>query len=154
MARKTPDVELHADDILYIPENRKSELSIRYDRQILTVGGGAAAYALVVYTTGSEFMADEAYLNHWFPRRNVKPERWRPAPKTITIEIPPGLLNRQQPQQEKGQDDRDSSIPLSQYLWLIGRHKWKVIGFVAFAVIATALGLFPAHAYLSIHRDD
>ena len=32
-----------------------------------------------------------------------------------------------------------ATVPLSQYLWLIWRHKWKIAAFVVFAVIATAV---------------
>jgi polysaccharide export outer membrane protein len=49
MRRQVPDVQLLADDILYIPENENKRMSMTALASILTVGGGAAAYALVVY---------------------------------------------------------------------------------------------------------
>lgn len=47
--RKVPDVRLLADDILYIPENEKKRMSMTALTTLVTVGGGAAAYAAVVY---------------------------------------------------------------------------------------------------------
>ena len=49
MRRQVPDVQLLPDDILYVPENEKKRMSMTALASILTVGGGAAAYALVVY---------------------------------------------------------------------------------------------------------
>ncbi len=46
--RKAPDVRLQADDILYIPENGKKRMSMAAITTLVSVGGGAAAYAAVV----------------------------------------------------------------------------------------------------------
>lgn len=81
-------------------------------------------------------MADAYTSNSLVPAPEPKPGSVPPAPRTITIEIPANLL---QQQQEKGQEKENSGVSLSQYLWLISRHKWKVLGFVAFTVVATAV---------------
>jgi len=33
----------------------------------------------------------------------------------------------------------DAAVPLSQYLWILKRHRWKILAFVAFCMIATVL---------------
>jgi succinoglycan biosynthesis transport protein ExoP len=60
-----------------------------------------------------------------------------PLQKTITIEIPADLQNSQQ--RDTGNGNGES--PLGEYLWRIGRHKWKIIAFVA-VVMAAAAYLF------------
>jgi polysaccharide biosynthesis/export protein len=50
MKRKSPDVSLIANDILYIPDNKSQRLRMGALEKILMIGGGAAASALV-YTS-------------------------------------------------------------------------------------------------------
>src|SRR5713101_2052032 len=33
----------------------------------------------------------------------------------------------------------EARIPLSQYLWILKRHRWRICGFIAAAVIATLI---------------
>lgn len=47
MTRKSPDVPLRADDILYVPENTGRKKTLTALEKVLLIGGGAAATALV-----------------------------------------------------------------------------------------------------------
>ena len=38
-----------------------------------------------------------------------------------------------------GEDSDEARVPLSEYLWIIKRHRWKICGFVAASVIATLI---------------
>lgn len=49
MRREVPDVQLIADDILYIPENEKKRMSMTTLATLLSVTGGAVVYGLMVY---------------------------------------------------------------------------------------------------------
>ena len=37
------------------------------------------------------------------------------------------------------EDPEEARIPLAQYLWILKRHRWRICGFVAAAVIATLI---------------
>ena len=46
------------------------------------------------------------------------------------------------------QEAEEKSVPLSHYLWILKRHKWRILSFVLFAVVATVLissGLTPIY---------
>ena len=43
-------------------------------------------------------------------------------------------------------------VPLSHYLWILRRHGWKMLGFVALVVLCTAGHFAAAHADLRIDR--
>lgn len=43
LERKSPDVELHPDDVLYIPENKRGKLSAATIEKIVAFGGGATS---------------------------------------------------------------------------------------------------------------
>ena len=36
-------------------------------------------------------------------------------------------------------DPEEARIPISQYLWIFKRHRWRILGFCAVAVIATVI---------------
>jgi capsular exopolysaccharide synthesis family protein len=38
-----------------------------------------------------------------------------------------------------GEEPEDAKIPLSQYLWIVKRHRWRISGFILAAVIATVI---------------
>jgi polysaccharide export outer membrane protein len=50
LQRKSPDVPLIANDILYIPDNRGKRIGVRAIEALLTAAGGAGAYGLVQAT--------------------------------------------------------------------------------------------------------
>jgi polysaccharide biosynthesis transport protein len=79
-------------------------------------------------------MPDVSNSKSLIPHPDPKPGS--SVPQSITIEIPANLL---QQQQRPAAADENATVPLTQYLWLIWRHKWKVAAFVAFAVIGTAV---------------
>src|SRR5256885_7147615 len=37
------------------------------------------------------------------------------------------------------QDPEDARIPISQYLWICKRHRWRILGFCAAVVITTVI---------------
>ncbi len=47
-------------------------------------------------------------------------------------------MERVPPQNYDGEPE-DAKIPLSQYLWILKRYRWRIVGFIAAAVIATFL---------------
>src|SRR5258708_18433462 len=51
------------------------------------------------------------------------PETIRPAPAIIDAEYEPSA----------------AAVPLSHYLWIVRRHGWRMLGFVAFVVLATLM---------------
>ncbi|HXB66776.1 MAG TPA: hypothetical protein VNY05_00925 [Candidatus Acidoferrales bacterium] len=48
MERKSPDAPLIANDILYIPDNKRQRMTLGALEKLLMIGGGAAA--ALVYT--------------------------------------------------------------------------------------------------------
>jgi succinoglycan biosynthesis transport protein ExoP len=69
-----------------------------------------------------------------------------PEQSRLAEVIPPGQSNNlpavayyppMQPQQEF--EPEAPSVPLSHYLWVLRRHLWKIVGFVATCVLATAV---------------
>jgi len=54
------------------------------------------------------------------------------TPRLIEIErFPPPYYADDEPEESK--------IPLSQYLWILKRHRWRILGFIAAAVISTLI---------------
>jgi polysaccharide export outer membrane protein len=47
LARKSPDVALIANDILYIPDNRGKRIGVRAIEALVAAASGAGAYGLV-----------------------------------------------------------------------------------------------------------
>src|SRR5256885_1813922 len=47
----------------------------------------------------------------------------------------PALLDMERVDHEA----EDAKIPLSQYLWILKRHRWRILGFVAASVIGTII---------------
>ena len=52
------------------------------------------------------------------------------VPEYITVQAPPSWAEP---------DEEDEAVPLSHYLWILRRHKWKILAFVAACVISTIL---------------
>jgi polysaccharide biosynthesis/export protein len=50
MDRKSPDVELRAGDIFYVPDNRKGRMTSNVIDKIVSFGAGTASGALVLST--------------------------------------------------------------------------------------------------------
>lgn len=57
-------------------------------------------------------------------------------------------------------DGVQASVPLSHYLWILRRHRWKILGFIAFCVAATAIislrltPVYEATATIDIDRQS
>lgn len=53
------------------------------------------------------------------------------APETRVISFTPNLLAEPEPEEAK--------VPLAQYLWILKRHRWKILGFVLASVVGTLI---------------
>jgi capsular exopolysaccharide synthesis family protein len=60
--------------------------------------------------------------------------------------IPPGIIEQIRPQPHGSyssanfypeMDAEQASVPLSHYLWIVRRHKWRILGFIAICMTAT-----------------
>ena len=56
-------------------------------------------------------------------------------------------------------EPEEAKIPLSQYLWILKRHRWRISGFVALSMLATIIisarliPIFEATATVDIDRQ-
>ena len=131
MKRKTPDVPLDADDILYIPDNtgRRATLSrarksshVRQRRRSRRDLRRASAKQLttptcpknVIITTLIPAVIPDALRVPYQAMPNGHPPGWDPEPE-------------------------EPAVPLSHYLWILKRHRWKILAFVSACVIATLI---------------
>jgi succinoglycan biosynthesis transport protein ExoP len=65
-----------------------------------------------------------------------EPERW-PAVVDVRSAAPPYYLAP--PYQPADEEAEDTKLPLSQYFWILKRHRWRIGGFVAATMLATLL---------------
>jgi polysaccharide biosynthesis transport protein len=79
----------------------------------------------------------------------LKPVQW------VTQPLPPTVI--QTPQLDP--DSAQPSVPLSHYLWILRRQRWKILGFVTSAVLATVIvslrltPVYEATAIIDIDRQ-
>ena len=59
---------------------------------------------------------------------NQEPER-----ALAPLYYPPPLYD------PSGEEPEEAKIPLSQYLWILRRHRWRISGFVLASVVATVI---------------
>ena len=84
-----------------------------------------------------------------------------------TPEFPPALIDMRQVSPTmpsltyaSSQDaDQESTLPLSHFLWILKRHRWKILGFISFCVLISTLvslqlvPIFEATATLDVDRQ-
>jgi uncharacterized protein involved in exopolysaccharide biosynthesis len=53
--------------------------------------------------------------------------------------LPPVVYYAPVPQQQQDSEPEAPSIPISHYLWIVRRHLWKILAFVATCILVTAI---------------
>ncbi len=77
-------------------------------------------------------------------------------PVQYVVQPPPPSYTQIHPAEEAAQ----TSVPLSHYLWILRRHRWKILGFIAACVLATLLvsvrmtPIYEAIATIDIDRQS
>ena len=120
MERKSPDVPLEVGDILYVPDNksRRNTMNI-VDR--LAGFGSATASGL-----GDLALSETAhYMKQLEPNLPAVPEPYRAV-------NPPLIVDAEY-------ESAPAHVPLAHYLWILRRHGWKMLGFVALVVLCTVV---------------
>ena len=119
MARKSPDVLVYPDDIIYIPENHGKKLATCALDRIAGTGQSVAS-ALAV-----PLLVDEGFLDDTGTTRPPIAESQRAGahPALHSVARRPILTC----------SPATAAEPL---LWILKRSKWKILGFVAFCMVS------------------
>src|ERR1035441_6746393 len=67
------------------------------------------------------------------------PKRALPAPEHAALPALPEQYAFDPPYAYAEPEPEDRTVPLSHYLWILRRHRWKIVAFVLVAVISTVV---------------
>jgi hypothetical protein len=117
MKRKSRTCRWSADDILYIPDNSGRRTACRLEKIVMF---------------GSE--SAPRHLRHRaLTQPNQMPQE--KLDRNVPVVIPGSRVLRPQSngQRRPGWDlePEEPAVPLSHYLWIVKRHRWKILAFVS-----------------------
>ena len=124
MERKAPDAPLLANDILYVPDNKGRRLTLGALEKMLIVRRGRQLAPLHLrrrpLAPSDSMTCESLCLNQKLfppPIRAVQPTWYG-----YDVEPP-----------------EQAAVPLAHYLWILRRHRWKILAFVVACVAATLI---------------
>jgi capsular polysaccharide biosynthesis protein len=121
MERKAPDTPLLANDILYVPDNKGRRMTLGALEKIAI--GGTARRSRPLFTRS--FVKLEPYS---LATNMSEPNRSLPLTKPVQPTGTVTMSSRRSVRRSPGH-----------YLWILRRHRWKILGFVFGCVAATII---------------